>query len=289
MEKHIFHVTSNLSLKKREGTIKAEKVVGKCCKCLFVGVKFQIDEFRCSLTLTFSNLLPYIPVWVTRSRLVTRKDRKDVAESVVKNTLARGDASGGGWKRGRTIASNYVEWPVSGLDSGLVPHSASRVVFVSFGFARRRRRRPAVVASRRLLTLRLGCLWERKYAFRSFLPPSFSRARHPSHPSIPGRAESWLLVHGRTDIGKKCTCRGKSRDALTDITGERSWCKKRGETSLEKDPTPLGIKSFGIRIYAAAVQSFVADFTLDGEEETSSRDEIKRRNIYVTFSLLFVR
>lgn len=96
-------------------------------------------------------------------------------------------------------------------------------------------------------------------------------------------------MHGRTDIGKKCTCRGKSRDALTDITGERSWCKKRGETSLEKDPTPLGIKSFGIRIYAAAVQSFVADFTLDGEEETSSRDEIKRRNIYVTFSLLFVR
>lgn len=190
MEKHIFHVTSNLSLKKREGTIKAEKVVGKCCKCLFVGVKFQIDEFRCSLTLTFSNLLPYIPVWVTRSRLVTRKDRKDVAESVVKNTLARSDASGGGWKRGRTIASNYVEWPVSGLDSGLVPHSASRVVFVSFGFARRRRRRPAVVASRRLLTLRLGCLWERKYAFRSFLPPSFSRARHPP-PSRRGRAESW--------------------------------------------------------------------------------------------------
>lgn len=94
-------------------------------------------------------------------------------------------------------------------------------------------------------------------------------------------------MHGRTDIGKKCTCRGKSRDALTDITGERSWCKKRGETSLEKDPTPLGIKSFGIRIYAAAVQSFVADFTSDGEEETSSRDEIKRRNIYVTFSLSY--
>lgn len=96
-------------------------------------------------------------------------------------------------------------------------------------------------------------------------------------------------MHGRTDIGKKCTCRGKSRDALTDITGERSWCKKRGETSLEKDPTPLGIKSFGIRIYAAAVQSFVADFTSDGEEETSSRDEIKRRNIYVTFSLSRIR
>lgn len=94
-------------------------------------------------------------------------------------------------------------------------------------------------------------------------------------------------MHGRTDIGKKCTCGGKSRDALTDITGERSWCKKRGETSLEKDPTPLGIKSFGIRIYVAAVQSFVADFILDAEEETSSRDEIKRRNIYIKRSLLY--
>lgn len=41
---------------------------------------------------------------------------------MVKNTVARGDASGG-WKGGRTIGSNYVEWPVSGLDSGLVPHS----------------------------------------------------------------------------------------------------------------------------------------------------------------------
>lgn len=94
---------------------------------------------------------------------------------------------GQGWKHGRTIASNYVEWPVSGLDSGLVPHSASRGVFVSFGFARR----PAVVASRCLLTLRLGCLWERKYAFRSFLPPSFSRARaRPPPLSGPGKEEN---------------------------------------------------------------------------------------------------
>ena len=142
-----------------------------------------------------------------------------------------------------------------------------------------------------MLTLRLGCLWERKYAFRSFLPPSFARARHPSL-SIKGRGEgeSWLLVHGRTDIGKKCTCRGKSRDALTDITGERSWCKKRGETSLEKDPTPLGIKSFGIRIYAAAVQSFVLPI-LPWMVKRKHRVEMKLNEIYIykTFSLVFVR
>lgn len=41
--------------------------------------------------------------------------------SVVKNTLARSDGSGGGDGNAGTIASNYVEWPVSGLGSGLVP------------------------------------------------------------------------------------------------------------------------------------------------------------------------
>lgn len=44
---------------------------------------------------------------------------------------------------------------------------------------------------------------------------------------------------------------------------------------LEKHPTPRGIKSFGIRVYATAtVQSVVADFYLSmfPREETSSRD-----------------
>lgn len=41
--------------------------------------------------------------------------------SVVKNTLARSDGSGGGDGNAGTIASNYVEWPVSGLGSSLVP------------------------------------------------------------------------------------------------------------------------------------------------------------------------
>lgn len=76
-------------------------------------------------------------------------------------------------------------------------------------------------------------------------------ARAPSTPLRLRRGIlAGLLPHGRTDIGKKCTCRRKSRDALTDITEEeRSRCKKRNGPSPWRNTR--GIKSFGIRVYAA--------------------------------------
>lgn len=101
-------------------------------------------------------------------------------------------------------------------------------------------------------------------------------ARAPSTPPRLGRGggEGSCRTGGQTLVR---SARAEENRGMHLRILPRNAAGVRNGTSLplEKHPTPRGIKSFGIRVYATAtVQSVVADFYLSmfPREETSSRD-----------------
>lgn len=105
----------------------------------------------------------------------------------------------------------------------------------------------AVVASRRLLTLRLGCLWERKYAFRSFLPPSFSRARaiHPSPSEGGGRGNPGSWCTGGQTLVRSARAEENRGMHLRILPGNAAGVRNGAKRLSRKTRLPLELNLSG--------------------------------------------